>query len=200
MDFVDVRNSLDNSAVRRNTGARPHEHDVADTQFGERHGSSVRPLHAFSGVRQQRRERVECATGLGDGAHFQPMTEDHDRNQRRNFPPHVNLEDAECRRERSCKGDDDCQADERHHPGGAIRKFAHCAAEEDHAAISEYECSEHGGNETRAGEGRSRVAEPVLNVRRPKYDGNCESETQPEFVAKHRNGVPGVTIVGLVKV
>jgi hypothetical protein len=40
----------------------------------------------------------------------------------------------------------------------------------------------------------------VLNACRPKYDGNGESETQPEFVTKHRNGVPGVTVVGLVKV
>jgi P-type Cu2+ transporter len=29
----------------------PHEHDVADTQFGERHGSSVRSLYALSGTR-----------------------------------------------------------------------------------------------------------------------------------------------------
>ena len=68
---------------------------------------------------------------------------------------------------------------------------------ENHAAIPEDECSEHRENETRAGEGRGRT---VLNVRRPKYDRNCESETQPEFVAKHRNGVPGVTVVGPVKV
>ena len=27
-----------------------------------------------------------------------------------------------------------------------------------------------------------------------------ESETQPEFVTKHRNGVPLVTVVGFVKV
>jgi hypothetical protein len=33
-----------------------------------------------------------------------------------------------------------------------------------------------------------------------KYDGNCESETQPEFVAKDSSGVPGVTVPGPVKV
>ena len=73
----------------------------------------------------------------------------------------------------------------------------HEVAAKRHAAIPEDECSEHRENETRAGEGRGRT---VLNVRRPKYDRNCESETQPEFVAKHRNGVPGVTVVGPVKV
>jgi hypothetical protein len=33
-----------------------------------------------------------------------------------------------------------------------------------------------------------------------KTNGNCESETQPEFIAEHGNGVPGVTVVAAVNV
>jgi len=40
----------------------------------------------------------------------------------------------------------------------------------------------------------------VLNVGRPEDYGNCESETQPEFIAEHGNGVPGVTVVAAVNV
>ena len=34
----------------------------------------------------------------------------------------------------------------------------------------------------------------------PEDDGNCEGETQPKLVAKHRNGMPGVTVVAPVSV
>ena len=39
-----------------------------------------------------------------------------------------------------------------------------------------------------------------MNVGRPEDYGNCESETQPEFIAEHGNGVPGVTVVAAVNV
>ena len=36
---------------------------------------------------------------------------------------------------------------------------------------------------------------PMLDVRRPEDHGNRESEAQPELVAKHSDGVSGVTVV-----
>ena len=35
----------------------------------------------------------------------------------------------------------------------------------------------------------------MLDVRRPEDHGNRESEAQPKLVAKHRDGVSGVTVV-----
>ena len=59
------------------------------------------------------------------------MAEDHDRDQRREFPPDFDLEEAECCGERRAKGDYDRQADEGHHAGLVVGKFAPCPADED---------------------------------------------------------------------
>ncbi len=53
--------------------------------------------------------------------------------------------------------DDDCQADESHHAGLSIGKFAPCPADKDQAAINEDDRSEDGGDKLRAGEGRCGV-------------------------------------------
>jgi hypothetical protein len=59
------------------------------------------------------------------------MAEDHNRDQRCEFPPNVNLEEAECCGERCPEGDYDRQADEGHHAGLAAGKFAPRPADED---------------------------------------------------------------------
>jgi hypothetical protein len=113
---------------------------VADTQFGERHRPSVLPLYAFSGVRQQRGERVECTAGLRDGAHFQPMAEDHDGDKGREFPPDLDLEEPKCCGERRTKGRDADMSVII--PVLPIRSLP-LRRGGSHAAISEDECSEH---------------------------------------------------------
>src|SRR5271165_544176 len=52
----------------------------------------------------------------------------------------------------------------------------------------------------RAGERGCGVTQPLLNVGRPKYDRNRESETQPELVAKHGDGVASVTVMAPLSV
>ena len=81
-------------------------------------GTSVR--HALGGIRQQVRERCERAACLGDRAHLEPVAEEHDRDQRRELPPHFDLEPTERRGPRRHEGHGDGQTDEQHHPGLAI--------------------------------------------------------------------------------
>ncbi|HEY5177996.1 MAG TPA: hypothetical protein VII95_20765 [Terriglobales bacterium] len=87
--------------------------------------------YTFGCVWEQCSECIERTTSLGNGLHFQPMAEDHDRNQRCEFPPDFNLEKAECCGERRPKGDYDRQADECHHAGLAVGKFDPCPSDED---------------------------------------------------------------------
>jgi hypothetical protein len=59
------------------------------------------------------------------------MSEDHDRDQRCEFPPYFNLEEAEGCSEGCPEGDYDRQADEGHHSRLAVSKFAPRLADED---------------------------------------------------------------------
>ena len=59
------------------------------------------------------------------------MAEQHNGDQRCKLPPDLDFEETKGPREGGAKGDDDCQADERHHPGLVIDKFAPGSADED---------------------------------------------------------------------
>ena len=101
--FVNIRSAFNHGAVRWNTRSRPNQHDVAKAQFSEGDRFRFWPLYAFSGIREKSCKGIEGATGLGNGPHFKPVAEQHDRNQRREFPPNVNLEETECCSERRAK-------------------------------------------------------------------------------------------------
>ena len=64
-------------------------------QLRKRNGLDLCAAHTFGSVWEQRGECVERAKSLRNGSHFQPMAEDHDRYQRREFPPYLDLEEAE---------------------------------------------------------------------------------------------------------
>ena len=144
--LVNIGRALNNHSICRNTASGPNKNDVANAQLRERNRFSIVALDTFGSVRKKGGERIERAARLGNGSHFKPVTEEHDRNQRREFPPNVNLEQAECRSERSSKCGYDPQADESHHAGLVIGKFAPCSADENEAAINEDDCSKDGGN------------------------------------------------------
>ena len=128
--LVNIGGPLDNCAIRRNALSGPHKDNVPQLQLRERNGLDLVSGYTFGRVWEQCGECVERATSLGNGSHFQPMTEDHDRNQRCQFPPDFNLEETEGCCERRSKGDDDRQADEGHHAGLAVGKFSPCPTEE----------------------------------------------------------------------
>src|SRR5262249_25160586 len=98
-------------------------------------------------VRQQRGERIERATRLGNRSHFQPVAEDHDGNQRREFPPDLDLEKAKGCSQRCAKGNYDRQADKRHHARLAVRNLVPCPTYENEASVKENDRSENWSDE-----------------------------------------------------
>ncbi len=90
--LVNIGRALHNRAICGNAGSGPHKNDIANAQLRDWNRFSVCGLYAFSSVRKKGGERIEGAACLGNGSHFEPVTEEHDRNQRRKFPPNVNLE------------------------------------------------------------------------------------------------------------
>ena len=103
---------------------------------------NFRTIYPFGSVWEQRGECLERATRLRNSSHFQPMTEDHDRDQRREFPPNLNLEKTESCGKRRTKGHCDRQADEGHHAGLVVRKLAPRPTDENEAAVNEDDRSE----------------------------------------------------------
>ena len=165
--FVDVGRAFDDHAVRGNASSRPHEDHVTLVQLLDWDGLNLGAVHALGGVGEQCRQRIERAASLEDGPHLQPVAEHHDGNQRCEFPPDVDFEQAEGRGERGRKGYDDCQADQRHHAGLAGGEFGPCAAQEDAASVKEDDGAQYAGKEMRSGEDGRRVAEPMLDFGRP---------------------------------
>jgi hypothetical protein len=127
---------LDDCAVRRNPRSRPNQDDVSQVQGRQWNHLSLGSGYAFGGVWEECRQRIERAASLSNGFHFQPMAEDHDRNQGGQFPPDFNFEQAEGCGKRRSKCDHDGQADERHHAGFAVGKFAPCPTDEHEPAIN----------------------------------------------------------------
>ena len=82
-------------AVGRDAAAGPHEHEVARrarSASGDRLGRRRR--YPLGGVGQQLGERGQRAARLGDRAHLEPVAEQHDRDERRELPPDLDLEDS----------------------------------------------------------------------------------------------------------
>jgi hypothetical protein len=129
--LVNIGGAFDDCAVRRHAGSGSDKDNVPHFQLRNWNGLSLGSPYTFGSVREQRSERIERATSLGNGSHFQPMTEDHDRDQRCEFPPDFDLEETDGGGKGRSKGDYDRQADEGHHARLAVGKLAPCPAKED---------------------------------------------------------------------
>ena len=120
-----------------NAVSGPDKDDVTHVQFPQGNDLNFRAIYAFSSIRKQGGKGIERAMGLRYRSHFQPMAENHDRNERRKLPPHFDLEQTECRRERGNKRNDDGQSDQGHHPGFTLGKLAPRSTNENKAAVKE---------------------------------------------------------------
>ena len=78
------------------------------------------PVDPLGGVRQELGEGRQGAARLGDRAHLEPVAEEHDRDEGRELPPDLDLEQAERAGPGRDEGDDDRERDEGHHPGLAV--------------------------------------------------------------------------------
>ena len=186
--LVDVGAALGNDAIGGYPRAGTDEDDITDGQGGQRNGLGARAGDPLGGIGQELGQRREGAAGLGDRAHLEPVAEEHDRDQGRELPPDLDLEQAQRPGPAGDERDDDREADQGHHPGLAIGQLGPRTAQEDEAAVQEDDRAEDRRDERRAGEtpGR-RIAEPVLWVAAPDQDRDRQGEGQPELVAEHRD-------------
>jgi hypothetical protein len=90
------------------------------------------------------RAAIGTSSVLGDGAHLQPVAEQHDRDEGGELPPDLDVEQAQGAGPRRHEGDDDCQGDQGHHPWLAIGQLALRAADKDNAAVEEDQRAEDG--------------------------------------------------------
>ncbi len=80
-------------------GTRPprtNKENITGLQLGKRNDFDFDPSHTFGSIREQRRKRIERAASLRNGPHLQPVSQDHDRDERNKFPPDLDLKQAEC--------------------------------------------------------------------------------------------------------
>ena len=92
--LVDVGLTVLDAAVGGDPAAGSHEHEVADRQRRDGHALDLVADDPLGRVGQQLGERRERAARLGDRAHLQPVAEQHDRDERGELPPDLDLEDA----------------------------------------------------------------------------------------------------------
>src|ERR1035441_5901950 len=162
--LVNIGRALDDFTIRWNASSRSDKDDITHFQIRDWNGLRVCAVYAWGGVWKQRGESIERTTSLGNGSHFEPMSEHLDRDQRCEFPPDFNLEETKGCGERRTKGNYDRQADEGHHSGLAVGEFAPCPAEDDEAAINKDHRSEDCRDKFRTGEGRRCVPKPMLDI------------------------------------
>ena len=89
--LVHVGAAVDDGSVGRDAAAGAHDDHVAHVEVGWGHLDDVLALDALGLVWQQCRQRVERRGGLGQGAHLDPMAQQHDDDQQRQFPPEFEL-------------------------------------------------------------------------------------------------------------
>src|SRR6267143_504832 len=65
----------------RNAGPWSNKNDVANAQLREWNGLNVSAIYSLGGGWEQGGECIERTTSLGNGPHFQPVAEYHDRDQ-----------------------------------------------------------------------------------------------------------------------
>ena len=121
--LVELGLALDDHAVGRDTAAGPHEHDVAERE--RRRVATVSTLpsastrSASSGSSSARAASADL--GLAERLHLLPVAEQHDRDQRGQLPPEVEVEPPEAGGHRRRVRHGDGHRDQQHHPRAAGR-------------------------------------------------------------------------------
>jgi hypothetical protein len=178
---------------------------VADAQRGDGDGHLmvvpvVRGVHQHRFIRNQLRQLAERVLRAHDGAHLDPVSEQHDRDEGRELPPEVHAREAEQHRGAVAEGHHDRERDEGHHAGLLRAQLLDAAADEDEPAVEEDRDREDGGDELAARETRAVEPEDVLQAVREDEGRDGEHEAQPELAAELRRVVVRVVAVARVMV
>ena len=144
--------------------------------------------------RSRRRRTPRPAVRLADRLHLLPVTQQHDRHQRGELPPEVQVEPAETRGHRRRVRNGDRHRDQQHHPGLTVADLAHSALEEGPAGPQEHDRAKHRADPFDAWE-VERVAEPVHDHVARHHEGDGQDQRDPEAAPEHLRVVACVLVV-----
>ena len=193
--LVELGLAVDDRPVGRHPTAGADQHDVAEpaaSAIDTERTSSPSTTSASSGSSSAK--AAERATGLADRLHLLPVAEQHDRHQRRQLPPELEVEPVETRRHRRHVGDGDRHRDQQHHPGLAVTDLRDAAGEERPAAPPEHDRAEHRA-EPRHPREVELVVEPVHHHLAGDDERDRQQQAEPEAAAEHLRVVAGVLVV-----
>jgi hypothetical protein len=125
------------------------------------------------------------------------VTQEHDRDERRQLEPEVDVDQTELGRDRGTECDEQSQRDQQHHAWLPRLQLLPAATKEDRAAPQEHERPEERRHEGVAGELRRGVAQPVLDHVAVQHRRNGQREAHPEPATEHL-GV--ITVIGVLTV
>ena len=89
--LVDVGGALRDLPIGWHPASRSDDDAISDGKIGGRHHLNAVTDDPLRFVRKQRCQRFQSGRGLSEGTHFDPMPEQHDDNQQREFPPEIEL-------------------------------------------------------------------------------------------------------------
>ena len=193
--LIEFRRAVNDDAVRRDPRAGTDQDDIANPQGRDGHRLDLGVRHALGLVWQERRQCTERALRLADGAHLLPVPEEHDGHQQGQFPPEIEVEEAEEGGRAGQERHADRQGDEEHHAGGAQAQLVPPAPQKDGPTVEEHDGAQDRRNEIAPGEGGHGEAQPLLHHGAVEHDGDGEHQAEPEAVPEHGHAVPGVLVV-----
>jgi hypothetical protein len=105
-------------SVRGHPGPGPDQDGVTFAELRDRNSFGAGIGNAFSLVRKERGEGIEGTLGRTQGAHLDPVAQQHDRYQQGQLPPEVQIEPADAKGGDQGRGErnGDGHRDQQHHP------------------------------------------------------------------------------------
>ncbi len=113
------------------------------------------------------------------------MTQQHDVDQRDQFPEEAFTKICQLRQQAVDQGDRDRQRDERHHAGFAFLDFRYGHFQKGYTAVAEDDQREDEGDPVAAGEGRHAEAQPALQGGTVEQHRDGQQQAPPEAGAEH---------------
>ena len=195
--IIDSSSSALPSTIVPSAGTRPPARTSTTSPTGSSDGGDRTDRVAVDElglVGQQRGECGERVLGLADRLHLLPVAEQHDRHQRSQLPPELEVEPVETGRHRRDVGDADRHRDQQHHPGLPVADLGDAAGEERPAAPPEHERAEHRPVPLHQRQ-VDRVVEPVHHHVAGDDQRDRERQGQPEPAPEHLRVVTGVLVM-----
>ncbi len=149
-------------------------------------------------IREQGGQGRQGVLGLAQGLHLLPVAQQHDRDQRSQLPPEVQVEPVEAGRQRRAVGHRDRHGDQEHHPRLAGLDLGPPTGQEGPAAPEEDDRAEDRPDPLDPGE-VDRVAEPVHDHGAGQDHGHRQQQRPPEPAPEHLDVVAVVAVVRMTQ-